>query len=79
MTLIKSILIYRSSSAISGNTLTDFDASGGTFPSGALRGAEYQVTVAGVLGGEYVPIGSILKARQNAPTNDWLITGWKLI
>lgn len=60
-------------------SLTDFDASGGTFPSGALRGAEYQVTVEGLLGGEYVPIGSILKARQNAPTNDWLITGWKLI
>lgn len=60
-------------------TLIDFDASGGEFPTGATRGAEYQVTVAGTIAGEPVPVGAILKARQDDPDDDWGITGWKLI
>jgi hypothetical protein len=63
----------------------DFDASGGSLPTvGGTGPADafeafntLTVTVAGSIDGNFLPVGTILVAMQDNPTNDFSPTGWK--
>lgn len=61
------------------DNLTDYNASGGTFPTSPRRGQRYQITTAGTLGGEYLVPGVWIAARQASPSDDYTITGWKIL
>lgn len=63
----------------------DFNASGNVFPAtggtgigGAIaKGDEFDISVSGTLGGEFCPVGTTIRARQDAPGNtlaNWRIT-----
>jgi hypothetical protein len=54
-----------------------FPSSGGTGTAGAIqRGNTFDISVAGVLGGEAVPVGATIRAKINAPGN--VLANWRI-
>lgn len=62
-------------------TTLAFPSTGGRYTGGVPAVSDYWQTVGdGIIAGVFVPQGSHLWARQNAPTADWdVLTGWKII